>query len=399
MPRTKSTSRSASGNGTIRKKTVTRKGKEYTYWEARVTVGYDPGTGKQIQKSISGKTQKEVAQKLRQVTAEIDQGTYKEPCKMTLGQWADIWVAEYLGGVKPRTLELYQNQMRLYIKPALGAVKLEVLTPHIIQQFYNGLSRQREDKSALSPKSVRNIHGILHRCLQQAVLVGYIRVNPADVCTLPRVEKRELHPLEDGQTAAFLKAIRGDVLEQLFIVALFTGMREGELLGLAWDAVDFQAGIITVRQQLSRRSNGAYVLASPKNGKPRTLTPAPTVMTALKRQRSHQAEQQLKAGPLWEDSGLVFTNAQGHYLSPRTVYDSFKRIAARIGCPDTRVHDLRHTYAVNALRAGDDVKTVQGNLGHATAAFTLDIYGHVTGQMKEASAARMESFIKTVSGL
>lgn len=399
MPRTKSTSRSASGNGTIRKKTVTRKGKEYTYWEARVTVGYDPGTGKQIQKSISGKTQKEVAQKLRQVTAEIDQGTYKEPCKMTLGQWADIWVAEYLGGVKPRTLELYQNQMRLYIKPALGAVKLEVLTPHIIQQFYNGLSRQREDKPALSPKSVRNIHGILHRCLQQAVLVGYIRVNPADVCTLPRVEKRELHPLEDGQTAAFLKAIRGDVLEQLFIVALFTGMREGELLGLAWDAVDFQAGIITVRQQLSRRSNGAYVLASPKNGKPRTLTPAPTVMTALKRQRSHQAEQQLKAGPLWEDSGLVFTNAQGHYLSPRTVYDSFKRIAARIGCPDTRVHDLRHTYAVNALRAGDDVKTVQGNLGHATAAFTLDIYGHVTGQMKEASAARMESFIKTVSGL
>lgn len=399
MPRTKSTSRSASGNGTIRKKTVTRKGKEYTYWEARVTVGYDPGTGKQIQKSISGKTQKEVAQKLRQVTAEIDQGTYKEPCKMTLGQWADIWVAEYLGGVKPRTLELYQNQMRLYIKPALGAVKLEVLTPHIIQQFYNGLSRQREDKPALSPKSVRNIHGILHRCLQQAVLVGYIRVNPADVCTLPRVEKRELHPLEDGQTAAFLKAIRGDVLEQLFIVALFTGMREGELLGLAWDAVDFQTGIITVRQQLSRRSNGAYVLASPKNGKPRTLTPAPTVMTALKRQRSHQAEQQLKAGPLWEDSGLVFTNAQGHYLSPRTVYDSFKRIAARIGCPDTRVHDLRHTYAVNALRAGDDVKTVQGNLGHATAAFTLDIYGHVTGQMKEASAARMENFIKTVSGL
>lgn len=318
---------------------------------------------------------------------------------MTLGQWADIWVAEYLGGVKPRTLELYQNQMRLYIKPALGAVKLEVLTPHIIQQFYNGLSRQREDKPALSPKSVRNIHGILHRCLQQAVLVGYIRVNPADVCTLPRVEKRELHPLEDGQTAAFLKAIRGDVLEQLFIVALFTGMREGELLGLAWDAVDFQTGIITVRQQLSRRSNGAYVLASPKNGKPRTLTPAPTVMTALKRQRSHQAEQQLKAGPLWEDSGLVFTNAQGHYLSPRTVYDSFKRIAARIGCPDTRVHDLRHTYAVNALRAGDDVKTVQGNLGHATAAFTLDIYGHVTGQMKEASAARMENFIKTVSGL
>lgn len=122
-------------------------------------------------------------------------------------------------------------------------------------------------------------------------------------------------------------------------------------------------------------------------------------MDALKTQRRRQLEWRMKAGPMWEDTGLVFTNEQGHNLSAQTVYLHFKKLAERAGFPDARFHDLRHSYAVASLRSGDDIKTVQENLGHHTAAFTLDVYGHVTEQMKKDSAQRMERFIKGVSGL
>lgn len=136
-----------------------------------------------------------------------------------------------------------------------------------------------------------------------------------------------------------------------------------------------------------------------KNDKTRTITPAPWVIKLLRQYRNTQLEHRFKAAELWEESGLVFTDALGHHLAIHTVYKDFKRIVAAIGCPDSRVHDLRHSYAVAAIRAGDDIKTVQGNLGHATAAFTLDVYGHVTEQMQQASAERMECFIKSVLNL
>ena len=171
--------KAAAGTGTIRKKTVTRDGKEYTYWEARFTEGYDPGTGKQIQRSITGKTQKEVAQKLKAVTAAIDEGTYTAPSKMTVAQWLDIWSAEYLGGVKPRTVESYQIIIKNHLKPKLGAIRLEALTGHTIQAFYNKLSGASGDQAALSAKTVKNVHGVLHKAMQQAVANGYLRFNPS----------------------------------------------------------------------------------------------------------------------------------------------------------------------------------------------------------------------------
>ena len=320
---------------------------------------------------------------------------------MTVGQWLDIWAADYLGGVKPSTAFLYGEQIRLHIRPALGAVKLEALNTHTIQGFYNSLRTEREGGRPLSPKSVKNVHGILHKALQQAVAVGYLRFNPADACTLPRAEKKEINPLDEEQIATFLKAIEGHRHELLYKVALFTGMREGEVLGLMWDCVDFEKGTIAIKRQLRReqKKGGAYYITTPKNGKPRTIAAAPWVMMLLRSQKARQAEQQLKMGPLWEDSGMVFTNETGGYLSYRTVYDCFKRIVAQIGTPSTRFHDLRHTFAVASLRAGDDIKTVQDNLGHHTAAFTLDVYGHVTEQMKKDSARRMEGFIKGVLNL
>lgn len=392
MPR--KNTKNAKGGGTIRQRPDGR-------WEARFTVGRDPGTGKQVQRSVYGATQKEVRQKLAQITAAIDNGTYTAPSKMTVGQWLDIWTAEYLNHVRPRTVEAYQCQIKNHIRPALGAIRLEELNAHTVQSFYNGLGKPLGDKPGLSAKSIKNIHGILHKAIQQAVTVGYLKFNPADACTLPRVERKELKPLDEDATARFIEAVKGHRYETVFLVTLFTGMREGEVLGLTWDCVDFDRGTVTINKQLQKTTGGGsvYILSPTKNGRGRVIAPAPFVMGLLREQQRRQAEWRLKAGPAWEDSGLVFTNEAGGHLSHHTVYHNFKLVVASIGMPEVRFHDLRHSFAVASIRSGDDIKTVQGNLGHATAAFTLDVYGHVTEQMKQASAQRMEGYIKRVLDL
>ena len=385
--------KNAKGGGTIRKKTVTRSGKEYTYWEARITVGRDPGTGKQIQRSFTGKTQKEVREKLAQAVAEVDRGTYTAPTRMTVGQWLDIWQQDYLGSVKPSTVATYERNIKNQLKPALGAVRLDQLHPHAVQGFVNGLE--------LSPASARLAYKVLHMALEKAVDLGYIARNPAAKCELPRLEQKEIHPLDDQQVAVLLATAKGGSLEYLITVALFTGIRLSELLGLTWDAVDLQRGTINVNKQLAQTGHrGSGLFVSPKSGKARMITVAPSAMAALRHQRAKQAEMQLRAGPLWDNpNGLVFTSELGGPLSLQRAEERFAAVKSAAGLEGVRFHDLRHTYAVNAIRAGDDIKTIQGNLGHSSAAFTLDRYGHFTERMKQDSAARMENFIKSVLNL
>ena len=417
MPRKKDMSRNANGSGNIRKITQTVNGKQYTYWQARYTAGYDPGTGKQIQRSITGKTQKEVMEKLRQYTCELDNGSYIDPCKMTLGEWLDIWKTDYLMGVKESTAEIYTNAIETHIKPALGAVRLDMLAPHDIQRFYNTMKNSGGRKAEhdgngeivkkngktvycsvpLSAKTVRGVHGVLHLALKQAQLNGYIHYNPTEACILPRKEKHKIVPLDETETRAFLEQIKGSAYEVLFTVTLFTGLRISEALGLTWDCVDFDKGSLLIDKQLQLvKGTGTYKFVPTKNSRERTVIAAPWVINLLRRHKATQAEQRLQTGTLWENSRLVFTNEIGQHLAYRTVIKNYKKAVSAIGRPDARFHDLRHSYAVAAIRSGDDIKTVQGNLGHATAAFTLDVYGHVTDQMKQASAERMNAYIQRV---
>ena len=390
--------RAAQGAGSICKKTRTVKGREYTYWEARYTVGRDTGSGRQIQKSIYGSTQKEVREKLQAAEVAINDHDYFEPTKMTLGEWLDIWADTYLNSVKPRTVDSYKSNIETHIKKKLGAVPLAQLSAIDIQRFYNGLKCKKTGKP-LSAKTKKNIHGTLHKALEQAKKLEYIRVNPADKPDLPKVSRPEIQPLDDQQMRDLLTAAEGTTYERVFKVTLFTGMREGEVLGLSWDCIDFTKGTITVKQQIQlvRKSGGKYVIAPTKNGKQRVIVPARYVMDELKKEKRRQAENRIRAGAAWDNPfNLVFTNELGKNYCPQTVYLCFKRVAAAAGVPAARFHDLRHSYAVAALRSGDDIKTVQGNLGHHTAAFTLDVYGHVTEQMKRDSAARMDNFISGI---
>lgn len=383
----------AKGGGNIRKKTVTRGGKEYIYWEARITTGRDPGTGKQVQRSFTGKTQKEVREKLQAAAVAVNDGTYTDPSRLTVAQWMDLWTRDYLVSVKPNTARAYRCHTKNHIRPRLGAVRLTELHPHTVQNFINSLD-------GLAPASARMVYRVLHAAMEKAVELDYIPRNPAAKCVLPKMERREIHPLTDEQSAALIRAAAGSRIEHLVTLALFTGFRLSELLGLTWEAVDFDRGTITIDKQLSASFSRGPMFTTPKSGKPRTVTPAASAFQVLRKQKAKQAEQQLKAGPLWSNPyGLVFPAEDGGPLFQQSVERDFSAIRAAAGLDEIRFHDLRHTFAVNSIRAGDDVKTIQENLGHATAAFTLDVYGHVTEAMKRNSSARMESFIKDVMKL
>lgn len=382
--------RNPKGSGMVRRRSDGR-------WEGRYTASFDPGTGKQIQRSVYGKTKAEVTQKLHEITFRLDEGTYLEPCRMTIEEWIGIWLESYLNNVKPRTLEIYKDNSRRYIIPYLGKVRLDALTTPMIQNMYNSLLREKK----LAPKTIKAIHGLFHKALKQAMAVGKLRANPADACVLPRVQKKELTPLDKNDIAAFLCQIKGSPYENLFIVTLFTGMRESEVLGLQWHCVDFIYGTITVKQQLLRSEarngeKGQFYLGVPKNGKSRTITPAPFVMDVLRDQKRQQEEMKKQAGSAWNDEGWVFSTADGSHEAVWNIYRHYKNAVTAIGRPDARFHDLRHSYAASSIQAGDDIKTLQENLGHATAAFTLDVYGHVTDQMKRESANRMQIFIQNL---
>ena len=414
-------SRRAKGTGNIRKRTVERGGKQYTFWEAAVTVGYDPGTGKQIRKTYTGKTQKEVKEKMLAAAAAVQDNDYFEPAKITLAAWLDIWLKDYCADKKYLTVKHYRAQCETHIKPALGAVKLSKLTAPQIQGFYNALAQtgkevRKKDKETgkeivqyepLAAKSIRNIHGVLIKALNVAIDVGYLKTNPADRVTLPRKEKKEISPLNDEQIAAYFKEAAQDEYSALLRIIPFTGLREAEAMGLTWDCVDFETGTIKINKQLVKKpkKDGGFTLAETKNSKIRVIKPAEMVMRILKKRQTEQIEQRFLAGDLWQGwqseqerkTSLVFTTVTGGNLSPQTVYNHCKKVLERVGAGDRCVHDLRHTFAVLSLQNGDDVKTVQGNLGHATAAFTLDVYGHVSERMKEDSAARMQAYIENMA--
>ena len=382
-------------------------------------VGIDPATHKQIRKSFYGKTKGEVRDKLLVYMAENQDGrtppevtspvpTTPVPCNtrqsendMTLKDWLKIWEEDYLADVKMSTVANYRSIVEIHIEPALGDYPLSQLKAPVVQKFYNGL----RDKG-LSPKYIKNIHGVLHRALDQAVEVEYTAKNYTSICKIPTIVEKEVVPLDEDEMKELFKALEGEELQDMILVDIFTGLRCGELIGLTWDCIDFDNGVIHVCKQLvlprkRDSSNGKCYWSTLKNGKSRDIVPAPFVMDVLKQHKETQAEQKRAAGSLWNEGdfpGLVFTRPNGmHYFQPN-VWKAFQKILKKAGLQQHhRVHDLRHTYAVNSIIAGDDVKTVQDNMGHYSSAFTMDRYGHVTKKMKKNSADRMQKYIEGMS--
>lgn len=384
MARTKN-SRSAAGAGSIRQRADGT-------WEARITIGADPGTGKPDRKSVYGKTQAEVRKKMTVIQRAVDAGTYQAPDKTTVSEWLNEWMKTFCAAkVKPLTYSSYDVAIKNHIKPAIGALKVQSVRGVHVQKLYNGMIA-----AGLSPKTVKNVAAILHKAFSVAQKQGMIQVNPCDAAELPKATSKEIKPLTDAEIPLFLKAISGHPMENAYALCLFAGLREGECLGLSWPQVDFEARRITISQQLQHeKKKGAkyYIAPSTKSGRPRQIEPPEIAFQYLRAERKRQAENRLVAGELWSNpDNLVFTDSTGGHLAISTFYKTFKRIAASIGRPDARPHDLRHTAATVAIASGADIKSVQDLLGHATASFTLNVYAHSSDQMKKDTAARMQSY-------
>ena len=234
--------------------------------------------------------------------------------------------------------------------------------------------------------------------LDKALSLDMIRKNVAKDCELPMVEKTEMHTLSDVELRQFLEIAKDDPFYLMYYVDFFTGLRESELIGLTWDCIDFEQGTIRVYRQFVRIASGPgkgkMMYTSLKNHKERTIHPAPSVMEALRQAKKKQAEQRLRAGSAWNNEyDMVFTRDNGKFVRFKTLYIHFKDLVSRINRPEMRFHDIRHTYATLSIQSEIDFKTLSLSLGHATVAFTLDTYGHVSNRMSQNAVDKMERLI------
>ena len=356
-------------------------------WMAQYAV-YTPEGRKR--KTIYGKTRKDVAAKLARAVSDREDGLVFDAGNLKVGEYLERWLKDSVeGNVRSRTLSNYQLQVRRHIVPALGRIQLKTLSPAHVQ----GLYRSKLD-ARLAPSSVRYIHAVLHRALKQALRWGLVPRNVTEAVDLPKLVSEEVDALTPEDARAFLDAARGDRFEALYVVAVTTGMRRGELLGLRWTDIELDGTArLRVGRQLQRMRDGSGLqFVTPKGGKGRTIRLPIRTVEALKAHRARQAEEKLKAGSLYEDGGLVFATEVGTPLEPSNIdRRSFKPLLEKAGLPDMRFHDLRHTCATVLLSEGVNAKFVQELLGHADIKLTLGTYSHFLPSMGDQTAAAMEN--------
>src|SRR5215211_4053941 len=336
---------------------------------------------------VQGKTRAEVNQKLTKAMSDRDSGIIFDAGSLTVGKYLNRWLKDVENTVRKSTYERNEQLVRLHIRPALGGITLKNLTTTQARWFY----RERLD-SELAPATVHKLHIVLHKALKAAVADGLVPRNAAAGLKLPRITREEINPLSPKETHRLLEAASGDRLEALYVLAIATGLRQGELLALKWEDVDLERGVLRVRRTLTRV--GAKVsLGEPKTKKSRrsvNLTAA--AVEALQSHLSHQLEEMEQLGSLYRPGGLVFANEIGGIINPSNLRNrSFARLLKRAGLPpDTRFHDLRHTCATLLLSHNVNPKIVSEMLGHSSIAITLDTYSHVLPTMQESAIRALE---------
>jgi integrase len=336
---------------------------------------------------VSAKTKTEVLALLRKEVARQDDGLIFDAENLTLGEYLDRWLnGSVRGSVRQSTFDRYEIAIRVHIKPALGRVKLKHLAPAHVQGFY----QDRLD-ARLAPASVNKLHVVLYQALDQAVKWNMVPRNIAEATTAPRPTPKEMHPLSAEETRKFLDAARGDKLEALYVLAVHTGMRQGELLALKWSDVDLEDARLSVRRTLTK-SGGRLLLGRPKTKKSRrTIHLTEAAVKALREHLDRQLEHIQCFGDFYRDEGLVFASEVGTLINPTNLRQrSFAPLLQRSGVTKIRFHDLRHTCATLLLSRNVHPKYVQELLGHANIAVTLDTYSHVIPGMGNQTSRAME---------
>jgi integrase len=308
--------------------------------------------------------------------------------KQTFAQFVDRWVATVNPTLRPKTARNYEQLLRAHAVPVIGRIPLTKLRPSDLVSVYD-----KRRKAGAAPRSILHLHRAIFRCLRYAERWGDVARNVAALVDAPKVVRSEMRALDGEEARALMKVAEGDRLEALLILALSTGMRSGEMLGLTWRAVDFDSGRISVVASLQPNMAGKLVLMEPKTPRSRRVIDVePRVSAMLRRHRARQEMERRVAGEGWDASiaDLVFTTSTGAPIDGRKLIRSwFRPLLAKAGLPPIRIHDLRHSYASIALALGVHPKVVQEALGHSTIAVTLDLYSHVVPSLQWEAAKEM----------
>ena len=339
-------------------------------------------------KYFYGATQAEALGKLREALHQQKQGTLATGKAQTLKTYLNHWLEDvHKSSIKPTTYVSYRAILNNHILPALGHIQVHKLTPQHVQSFY-----AKKLKEGLSPKTINRSHALLHKALDNAVRWNIVARNVCDVVTKPREKRYEIHPLTEEQARKLLEAVKGDTLEGAITVALTTGMRRGELLGLKWEDIDFEGKCIYVRRSALHVGKRGVVESDPKTAMSRRKIMLPHfVIDVLKMHQLRQREKKAACRGAWKDSGYVFCNGQGGYLSDAQLYKMYKRLLRQAGLPNIRFHDLRHSAATIMISMGVNPKVVQEVLGHSNIGMTLNTYTHVLPSMQEEATAKLDN--------
>jgi integrase len=358
---------------------IRKRGSTYTYW---LDLPPDPVTGRRRQKTKGGfRTKRECQAALNEAIMALQTGTYVAASRRTVRSFLlDEWLPDREPPkLRATTYANYETQIRTHVLPALGGVELQRLSPAQLNAFYRALlaGGRRRDSQGLAPKTVKNIHAIVHRALKDAVRWGYVARNVADAVDPPRGRSPEMRVWTPDQLRGFLAHVRTDRLYAVWLLVATTGMRRGELAGLRWADVDLDGSRVSPRRPRVV-VNYAVEVSEPKTAKGRRALALDAVtVAALREHKARQAEERAMVGAGWQDTGLVFTRPDGAPIHPDLISDWFERLARTAGLPKIRLHDVRHSYASAALAAGIPAKVISERLGHATIQITLDTYSHV----------------------
>ncbi len=371
-------------------------------WTIVVELGRDPVTGKRKQQwqSIKG-TKKDAERELRVLLTSLETGTYVKPTKSTLGEYLERWLRDYVQtNVRPKTAEGYMSKIRCHILPEIGQVPLADLQPSHLQTLYRTKleSGRVNGDGGLGPSTVNQLHRILSAALRHAVKWGLVGRNVAEAVDPPRAPRNEPHILDSKDVHTLLAASKETPYYQVFHLAIYTGLRRSELLGLRWRDIDLDMATLSVVQTRMQLSGGKSFFQEPKTSRSRRqVALPPSTVLVLREYREQQEVQALLVG--WEitPDSSVFRYDDGSPILPDTITHVFHKTSSKVGLHGVRFHDLRHTHASLMLKQGTHPKIVSERMGHSTVSITLDVYSHVTPGIQQAAALAFEEVVQLPS--
>lgn len=367
-------------------------------WTIVIDLGRDiNGKRRQKWETVKG-TKKEANQRLTELLRQYDTGTYLDPQKMTVAGYLKAWLRDYAEpNVSTKTYIRYESICVKHLTPALGRLQLQKLQPLHIQEYYNeALKSGRVDgKGGLAAQTVKHHHRVLAEAMKKAVNWQLINVNPCDAVDAPKPEKKEMRALDERESATLLDISKGTRLYIPILIALTTGLRRGELIGLKWSDIDLTMKTLSINRTIEQTSKSGIVEKTPKTKRSRrSIALASLTVSAIKELKQEHSKLRLKLGPAFQDNGYLFINEDGTLWGPDAFTKAFRWLLDKTDIGYVRFHDLRHSHASQLLKQGINPKVVSERLGHSSIAITMDTYSHVLPGLQEEAASKINDALE-----